>query len=64
MYSARAGTDAGWEHRRWADFSDEIQWDLWPIPQTNIGLNTESDSMRQNPGCTVQAYIPTVHTKK
>ena len=50
MYSARANTPVGSDYRRWADFTGEIEWNLWPIPQTYIDLNTESDGMPQNPG--------------
>ena len=50
MYSARADAPSGWEYRRWPDFTGEIEWNLWPIPQTYIDLNTESDGMPQNPG--------------
>lgn len=50
MYSARAGEETGWTVRRWADFTGTIEWDLWPIPQTYIDLNTESEGMPQNPG--------------
>jgi len=50
MYSARADAPQGWEYRRWADFTGEISWDLWPIPQTYIDLNSESEGLSQNPG--------------
>lgn len=50
MYSARADAPQGWEYRRWGDFTGEIEWNLWPIPQTYIDLNTASDGMPQNPG--------------
>ncbi|MBR6211555.1 MAG: RagB/SusD family nutrient uptake outer membrane protein [Bacteroidales bacterium] len=50
MYSARADAPSGWEYRRWPDFTGEIEWNLWPIPQTYIDLNSESDGMPQNPG--------------
>ena len=50
MYSARSGDPKGWEYRRWDDFTGEIDWNLWPIPQTYMDLNTESDGMPQNPG--------------
>ena len=50
MYSARSDAESGWQVRRWADFTGEIEWDLWPIPQTYIDLNTESDGLTQNPG--------------
>lgn len=49
MYSARADADKGWEYRRWDDFTGEIAWDLWPIPQTYIDINSET-KMEQNPG--------------
>lgn len=50
MYSARNTDKIGWEYRRWDDFTGEIEWNLWPIPQTYIDLNTQSDGMPQNPG--------------
>ena len=50
MYSVREGEEAGWQVRRWAEFTGEIEWDLWPIPQTYIDLNKESDGLTQNPG--------------
>ncbi len=51
MYSARANDPkVGSDYRRWADFTGEIKWDLWPIPQTYIDLNTESEGLTQNPG--------------
>ena len=50
MYSARSTAEQGWQVRRWAEFTGEIEWDLWPIPQTYIDLNKESDGLTQNPG--------------
>lgn len=50
MYSVRNGDEAGWQVRRWAEFTGEIEWDLWPIPQTYIDLNKESEGLTQNPG--------------
>ena len=50
MYSARSDAESGWQVRRWPEFTGEIEWDLWPIPQTYIDLNTESDGLTQNPG--------------
>ena len=50
MYSARSTAEEGWQVRRWAEFTGEIEWDLWPIPQTYIDLNKESDGLTQNPG--------------
>jgi len=50
MYSARSEAEAGWQVRRWAEYTGEIEWDLWPIPQTYIDLNTDSDGLTQNPG--------------
>lgn len=50
MYSARTGAPVGWEVRRWGDFTGTIDWNLWPIPQTYIDLNNESEGMPQNSG--------------
>ena len=55
MYSARVGTDPATlfpNTRRWAEDTGEIKFDLWPIPQTYIDLNTASDGLTQNPGWT------------
>ena len=49
MYSARADAPSGWEYRRWPDFTGEIEWNLWPIPQTYIDLNVDAE-LAQNPG--------------
>ena len=49
MYSARGGDEVYPEVRRWSEFQGDIQFNLWPIPQTYIDLNTGAD-MRQNEG--------------
>ena len=50
MYSARPGQTVYPEIRRWAEHTGNIEFDLFPIPQTYIDLNTESDGMTQNKG--------------
>jgi len=50
MYSARSGAVVYPEIRRWAEDSGDIKFNLWPIPQTYIDLNTESDGLTQNDG--------------
>ena len=50
MYSARPGAQVYPDIRRWSEDTNEIAFDLWPIPQTYIDLNTGSDGMTQNPG--------------
>jgi hypothetical protein len=50
MYSARESDEHGWQVRRWDEYTGEIEWDLWPIPQTYINLNQDSDGLTQNPG--------------
>ena len=49
-YCARPGTPVYPEIRRWAEDTGEIAFNLWPIPQTYIDLNTGSDGLTQNPG--------------
>jgi len=58
MYSARSNANPATLYpntRRWAEDTGEIKFDLWPIPQTYIDLNTGSDGMTQNPGWTAAA---------
>ena len=50
MYSARSGAEVYPNLRRWAEDSGEIKFNLWPIPQTYIDLNTGSDGLYQNDG--------------
>jgi tetratricopeptide (TPR) repeat protein len=53
MYSARTGTDPATLYpntRRWAEDTGEIKFNLWPIPQTYIDLNTGSEGLYQNDG--------------
>ena len=53
MYSARTNADPNTLYpnaRRWAEDTGEIKFDLWPIPQTYIDLNTGSDGLYQNEG--------------
>ncbi|SKC53194.1 SusD family protein [Bacteroidales bacterium WCE2004] len=50
MYSARPGATVYPEIRRWAEDSGDIKFDLFPIPQTYIDLNTGSDGLYQNEG--------------
>ena len=52
MYSARSSADPATLYpntRRWAEFTGEIAFDLFPIPQSYIDLNTEAE-MTQNKG--------------
>lgn len=49
MYSARGGAKVFPEIRRWGEFSAEIQFNHWPIPQKYIDLNNELE-MAQNTG--------------
>lgn len=58
MYSARSNADPATLYpnaRRWAEETGEIKFDLWPIPQVYIDLNTGSDGLYQNPGWTASA---------
>ena len=53
MYSARTSAPASELYpntRRWAEDTGEIKFNLWPIPQTYIDLNTGSDGLYQNDG--------------
>ncbi|MCR5351320.1 MAG: RagB/SusD family nutrient uptake outer membrane protein [Bacteroidales bacterium] len=50
MYAARGGATVYPEIRRWAEDSGDIKFDLFPIPQTYIDLNTGSDGLYQNEG--------------
>jgi hypothetical protein len=53
MYSARSSADPATLYpntRRWAEDTGEIKFNLWPIPQTYIDLNTGSDGLYQNDG--------------
>jgi len=53
MYSARTSADPATLYpntRRWAEDTGEIKFNLWPIPQTYIDLNTGSDGLYQNDG--------------
>ena len=53
MYSARTSADPKTLYpyaRRWAEDTGEIKFNLWPIPQTYIDLNTGSDGLYQNDG--------------
>ncbi len=54
MYSAREGTNPYELYpntRRWAEDKSQIKFDLWPIPQTYIDLNTGA-VLEQNAGWT------------
>lgn len=48
-YAANPGDPVFPEVRRWREFSGEIAFDLWPIPQAYIDLNTGAP-MEQNEG--------------
>ena len=53
MYSARSNAPASELYpntRRWAEDTGEIKFNLFPIPQTYIDLNTGSDGLYQNEG--------------
>lgn len=50
MYSARSGAEIYPNIRRWAEETGEIKFNLFPIPQTYIDLNTGSDGLYQNEG--------------
>ncbi len=50
MYSARPGAEVYPSIRRWSEDTGEIKFDLFPIPQTYIDLNTGSDGLYQNEG--------------
>lgn len=52
MYCARPGATIYPEIRRWAEYTKNIPWDLFPIPQTYIDLNNGSEGMPQNEGWT------------
>lgn len=52
MYHAKAGDQVYPDIRRWAEDSGEIKFNLFPIPQTYIDLNTGSDGLTQNEGWT------------
>ena len=52
-YSARTSAPASELYpntRRWAEDTGEIKFNLWPIPQTYIDLNTGSEGLYQNDG--------------
>lgn len=49
MYNTNAGAKVYPEVRRWAEFTQPIQFNLWPIPQTYIDLNTGAE-LTQNEG--------------
>ena len=49
MYTARGGAAVYPELRRWSEYTDEIEFTNWPIPQTYIDLNT-GVKMEQNDG--------------
>jgi hypothetical protein len=54
MYSAREGTNPYELYpntRRWAEDKSQIKFDLWPIPQVYIDLNTGA-VLEQNAGWT------------
>ena len=53
MYSARSNADPATLYpntRRWAEDTGEIKFNLFPIPQTYIDLNTGSEGLYQNDG--------------
>ncbi len=50
MYSARSGAEIYPDIRRWSEETGEIKFNLFPIPQTYIDLNTGSDGLTQNEG--------------
>ncbi len=50
MYSARSGAEIYPDIRRWSEETGEIKFNLFPIPQTYIDLNTGSDGLYQNDG--------------
>ena len=50
MYSARSGAEIYPNIRRWSEETGEIKFNLFPIPQTYIDLNTGSDGLYQNDG--------------
>ena len=53
MYSARSNANPAELYpntRRWAEDTGEIKFNLFPIPQTYIDLNTGSDGLYQNEG--------------
>ncbi len=49
MYSARGGDKVYPEVRRWAEYTGDINFELWPIPQTYIDINTGAE-LAQNDG--------------
>lgn len=49
MYAARNGAAVYPEVRRWAEYTSDIRFNNWPIPQTYIDLNTGAP-MEQNEG--------------
>ena len=49
MYTARGGAAVYPANRRWSEYTDEIEFTNWPIPQTYIDLNT-GVKMEQNDG--------------
>ncbi|MBQ9661348.1 MAG: RagB/SusD family nutrient uptake outer membrane protein [Bacteroidales bacterium] len=51
MYHARSGAEVYPAIRRWAEDADDIKFDLFPIPQTYIDLNTGA-KLEQNAGWT------------
>jgi hypothetical protein len=48
-YTARGGAEQFPEIRRWSEYTKEIEFENWPIPQTYIDLNTGAE-MAQNKG--------------
>ena len=50
MYSARPGAEVYPNIRRWSEDPSDLKFNLLPIPQTYIDLNTGSDGMTQNEG--------------
>ncbi len=55
MYCARGGAEVYPSIRRWSEDSGEIKFNLFPIPQTYIDLNTGSDGLYQNDGWSSQS---------
>ncbi len=49
MYSARGGAKVFPQIRRWSEFTGNISFNYWPIPQAYIDLNTGSE-LAQNEG--------------
>lgn len=49
MYSARGGDKVFPQERRWSEYTGDIKFNLWPIPQTYIDQNKNAE-MPQNEG--------------